>query len=158
LEDIYQKEDLWVIDINDKLDKKLKNQSSKRVIPIHTRLIALGFIQYVSMLQKNKHTRLFPELKKSRDGYSQAASKWFTRYRISCGVIDKDKAFHSFRHTTIDYFKQNKEIKSIMKAIAGHKDEDITTGLYGKAYEPLTLVSAIESLVFPIEVKKYESF
>ncbi len=82
----------------------------------------------------------------------------YTRYRISCGVADNDKAFHSFRHTTLDFFKQHKEFKEISKAIAGHKNDDITTGLYGKSYEPSTLVSAIESLVFPIEIKKYESF
>ena len=156
LEDIYQVADLWVIDINDALDKKLKNQPSKRVIPIHSRLIKLGLVEFVDKLRKKGEVRLFPELKKGRDGYSQAASKWFTRYRIRCGVTDDRKAFHSFRHTVDNFMKQRKEVREIMGAVLGHKDESMTTGWYGLPYEAHTLVSAIESLDFPIEVISYE--
>jgi len=152
LEDIYQINGLWVFDINSKGDKKLKNLSSARVIPINTRLIALGLIEYVSHLRKDAQVRLFPELKKRRDGYSQDASKWFLRYRTRCGVTDKLKPFHSFRHTVANDLKQREVSREIIAAIVGHKDESITTGLYGKRYEPATLVAAIESLDFPVAV------
>ena len=155
LDDIYQKDDLWVIDFNYNLDKKLKTSSSKRIIPMHSRLIKWGLVEYAADLRKKGKVRLFPELKKGRDGYSQAASKWFSRYRISCGVTDDRKTFHSFRHTVDNDLKQRKEIVSIIKAVLGHLDDDMTTGLYGMAYEPSTLVSVIESLDFPIEIKKY---
>jgi integrase len=156
LEDIYQKEELWVIDFNEKDDKKLKNEPSVRVIPIHSRLIELGLIDYCAKLRKNGQVRLFPELKKERDGYSQTASKWFSRYRISCGVTHKRKAYHSFRHTVDNDLKQRKEIVSIIAGILGHKDDNMTTGLYGMKYEPSTLVSAVESLSFQIEVAKFQ--
>lgn len=154
LDDVYQNGDLWVIDINDNDDKKLKN-SCARVIPIHSRLIDLGLIEYVSTLRKNGHTRLFPELKKGRDGYSQAASKWFSRYSTRCGVIDNLKTFHSFRHTVINFLKQRNEVKEKVSAIVGHKETSITMGWYGKPYEPSNLVSTIESLDFQIEVISY---
>lgn len=156
LEDIYQVGDLWVININSKGDKKLKNLSSARVIPIHSRLIALGLIEYVSFLRKKGQVRLFPELKRGRDGYSQDASKWFLRYRVRCGVTGKHKPFHSFRHTVIDYLKQHKMPKEIIAAIVGHKDESITTGLYGDRYQPATLVAAVESLDFPVAVPSWK--
>lgn len=156
LEDIYQKGDLWVFDINNKGDKKLKNQPSARVIPIHSRLIALGLVEYVTKLRNKGQIRLFPELKKRRDGYSQEASRWFSRYRKSCGVTDDLKTFHSFRHTVLNFLKQPDDMNEKKNAaVAGHKDESITTGLYGKPYEPKALVNVIESLDFPIEVTAY---
>lgn len=155
LEDFYQIGDLWVFDINGKGDKKLKNQASARVIPIHSRLIDLGLVEYVFQLKKKGEVRLFPELKKQRDGYSQAASKWFSRYRKRCGVKNEQKTFHSFRHTVIDYLKQNGAAKEKIAAIAGHKDESVTMGLYGKPYEPVNLHSVIEALDFKIDVPHF---
>ncbi len=154
LEDIYQDKGLWVFDFNEKDDKELKNLPSARVIPVHSVLINMGLIKYASKLRKKGHTRLFPELKKGRDGYSQDASKWFSRYRKKCGVISGKKSFHSFRHTVLNYFKQRDENGNKVKAISGHKDEDIASGLYGKPYEPSALVLLIESLEFPIDVKR----
>jgi integrase len=155
LEDIYQVQDCWVFDFNDKGEKKLKNQSSARIIPIHSRLIDLGLIDYDSTLRKKGEVRLFPELVKRRDGYSQDASKWFSRYRTRCGVTDQRKTFHSFRHTVLDHLKKKDIQKEKIAAIAGHKDESITTGLYGKPYEPLHLVPVIQSLDFSIEVPHF---
>jgi integrase len=43
-------------------DQRLKNPSSERLVPIHSRLIELGFIEYVSNQRSTGHLRLFPEL------------------------------------------------------------------------------------------------
>lgn len=78
LNDIRKVDGIWCFDINDNTpDKKLKSPASKRLVPIHTRLIELGFLDYKKRV---KGTRLFPELKRRRDGYSQDASKWFGRF------------------------------------------------------------------------------
>jgi integrase len=156
LEDIYQVGGLWVIDINAKGDRKLKSLSSARVLPLHSRLIALGLIEYVFVLRKNGQTRLFPELPKGRDGYSTYASKWFGRYSDRCSVKDKLKSFHSYRHTVINHLKQQGEVKEKIAAISGHKDESITTGWYGKPYEPANLVNVIESLDFSVAVPVFK--
>jgi len=158
LDDIYQIDDLWIIDFNVKLDKKLKNAQSARVIPIHKRLLDLGLLAYIAKLKKQGQARLFPELKKSRDGYSQAASKWFNdRYRKKCGVTSSKKVFHSFRHTVLDYLKQHDANPKKSAAIAGQKDESITTGRYGKPYHPSALASTMQLLDFPIDVVPYKA-
>lgn len=148
LDDIYQADGLWVLDINDKSEKKLKTASSARVIPLHSYLIALGILEYSKQLKGTGASRLFPELKKGRDGYSQDASKWFSRYRAKCGVNGNGKTFHSFRHTVLNHLKQRDAIKEKIAAIAGHKDESITTGRYGKPYAPQALDEVIEMLDF----------
>jgi integrase len=45
-DDIKQQNGTWVLDINDDDGKKLKTLSSKRLIPIHSHLIELGFLEF----------------------------------------------------------------------------------------------------------------
>jgi integrase len=150
LSDIREVDGVWVFDINDEKEKMLKSASSARLIPIHSKLIELGFMEYVEQLRTRKEDRLFPELKKQRDGYSQAASKWFGRYRRRVGVHSKTKAYHSFRHTVGNHLKQKGLPGEQIGAILGHKDESITTGRYGKEYGPAFLKEIVEQLEFDL--------
>lgn len=156
LEDIHIEDGIWVFDINGKDKKKLKTQSSQRLIPIHQKLIGSGLLEHVKQLSDQGKIRLFPELKKQRDGFSQAASKWFGRYRRKYGVPHKRKTFHSFRHTVADQLKQKSIPKEKIAAIMGHKEESITTGLYGKKYTPGTLKPVIDILGFNLEIRPFE--
>ena len=149
-------DDVWIFDINERLDKKLKNEPSHRVFPVHTQLIAYGFLDYISSLKKTKAKRLFPELNKRRDGYSQSAVNWFGRFWHRLPVNHSRKSFHSFRHTALDRLKQNGIPREQLVAVSGHKDESMATGWYGKAYEPKVLVPVVESLDFKIYVPPYK--
>ena len=51
---------MWLVDLNAKGEKKLKNQSSKRAVPIHPQLIELGLLDYVSLARARGEQRLFP--------------------------------------------------------------------------------------------------
>ena len=156
LDDIHQIDGVWVFDINDKDEKKLKTLSSKRLIPIHSQLIELGLIKYHKALLKQGEKRLFPDLKKGKDGYSTQAGRWFNdRHRKKMGIDSKDKTFHSFRHTMTNQLKQKGNIQSHVGALTGHQDESITFGLYGSAYEPNVLLPIIEQLTFPINPKPF---
>ena len=95
--------------------------------------------------------KLFPEIKRGRDGYGQVVSKWFSRYRKSLGVNGEGKVFHSFRHTAVDHLKQKEVAKELVAAIVGHTDESETFNRYGKQYTPAVLQPYIEILEFDIE-------
>jgi integrase len=78
--------------------QRTKTASSRRRVPVHPRLIELGFLDFVQGLCEGNE-RLFPDLKKDVRGYySDGFQKWFSR------LLDKQKAkeaktsFHSFRH------------------------------------------------------------
>ncbi|MCE5244711.1 MAG: hypothetical protein LLF99_16095 [Desulfobacteraceae bacterium] len=61
LDDIRDEEGVWLLDINDKDEKKLKNKSSRRVIPLHPFLAhELKLPQYAEKLRAQGHDRLFP--------------------------------------------------------------------------------------------------
>ncbi|RZQ29295.1 hypothetical protein D8T36_05895 [Vibrio vulnificus] len=98
---------IWCLDINaDKPDQKLKSKSSWRVIPLHKKIIELGFIEYVQGLPNGL---VFPTLKYlPSDGYGKYPSKWFSIQRDKALTKEEKnkKTFHSFRHTIANEFKQ----------------------------------------------------
>jgi integrase len=71
LEELREVDGVWVFDINDKGDKRLKTFSSKQLIPIPSQLL----LAYVKRLRAKEETRLFPTLKKHRGRYSHTASR-----------------------------------------------------------------------------------
>lgn len=82
----------------------MKNRTSIRDVPIHSKFIELGFQNFVANQRKQGETRLFPQLKKHRNGHGGSASKWFCDYQERCGVGPRDprrelKGLHSFTHT-----------------------------------------------------------
>ncbi|MGR2768272.1 tyrosine-type recombinase/integrase [Photobacterium ganghwense] len=146
----------WSITFTDsRPDQKLKNQSSLRTIPLHSRLIELGFIEYLYSVE---HERVFPELKLQRDGYQTAASKWFARYRdkVLPNAGAEGKAFHSFRHNVADHLKQKGLPKSPVAAILGHAENNETFGRYGKGYSMDVLTPVIEQLSFDVKITPWD--
>ena len=155
LDDIHQDEGLWVLDINDNDEKKVKSPAAKRLVPLHPVIIEdLNFIGHVEALKGRGETRLFPELKKARDGYGQTVSKWFGRYRKRCGVRDDKKTFHSLRHTFITHLKHQKVDPYLLHEIDGHTIESLTMGRYGKRFPSKVLYEdAILKLDYEIDLK-----
>ncbi|MBS0290300.1 MAG: tyrosine-type recombinase/integrase [Proteobacteria bacterium] len=146
--DVAQEGDIWYISINEIGDKRVKNKSSIRKVPLHSKLIELGFIEFA----KSSHGRLFPELKKVKDNYSHYATKWFCRtYLKNCGIDDSRKVYHSFRHTVAQRLTNGNVPREIVGAILGHHDASQTTGRYGDGFSLQLLKEAIE-IRFPFHV------
>ncbi|MCS5707939.1 site-specific integrase [Candidatus Berkiella cookevillensis] len=141
--DVVQEGDIWYISINEAGEKRVKNKSSIRKVPLHSKLAELGFIEFA----KSSHGRLFPELKKVKDNYSHYATKWFCRtYIKKCGIDDTRKVYHSFRHTVAQRLTNSNVPREIVGAILGHHDASQTTGRYGDGFSLQILKEAIEKL------------
>ncbi|WP_193771524.1 tyrosine-type recombinase/integrase [Candidatus Magnetaquicoccus inordinatus] len=167
IKDIRMEGAVWVFDINDIADtdnnsatvnKKLKTTNSVRLVPIHEELIRFGLLKYVEQLKENGHRRLFPELKRGRDGYSQAASKWFARYLNTLGITDRLEVFHSFRHTFMNFLKQIFTDINIINELVGHEHGSIALDRYGKQYAASALCNAIHKLNFRDETANVKCF
>jgi len=147
--DIQQDEEIWMFNIDEELDKSVKTQNSVRRVPIHPTLIKLGFLDYHEIV-KSKFDRLFPELKKGRDGYSSKPSRHFNeKYLPSIGVWKKHiKVLYSTRHTFINRcFKKNID-KDIIKCLVGH-EKDFTFGVYGgNPFPPKVLFKNISKITY----------
>lgn len=86
-------------------EKSLKTKASERLVPVHPELQKLGLLTYARRMieARGSASRLFPDLTRSSTGYtSNNFSKWFARFLDSVGVKEREKTFHSFRHTFRD--------------------------------------------------------
>lgn len=122
--DIKQIDGIWCFDImssdvnNGDSKKRVKRDSSKRIIPMHQRLLELGFIKYVESRKKKR--KLFDVSYTVTNGYSGSIGTHWLRYQDRCGVSG-NVSFHSFRKTVINYFNQTLELPEIAHAYyTGH--------------------------------------
>jgi integrase len=129
LADIVEVGGIPVFNVSDADGKRLKTAQSRRTVPMHNELVHLGLLEYVRELRGKGQTRLFPELSKGRDGYSQVVSKWFRRWRKRVGL---GKPFHSLRHTVSTKLREADVLMDLVSDIVGHARSDNETGRYAK--------------------------
>ncbi|UFS69473.1 site-specific integrase [Geomonas sp. RF6] len=161
-EDVLNVEGHWCFNINGIGDKRLKNAASARVIPLHPALIDLGFLQHVEKMKEGKYPRLWMNLEHIRlHGYTNGIGKWYQRFNREYVTEDPKKVFHSMRHTVADALKQKGVSEGIIAEILGHSHASITSGRYGKRYQPKVLLDALSQLsyevVFPARKKRQET-
>jgi integrase len=144
VDDFIPEQGIQCIRIDDSQDgQKLKNASSRRVLPIHPALVKLGLLLHVESVRATGADRLFPELEAVRGKLGHAPSKWFGRYKIKQGITDPKKTFHSFRHTLIDELRDSGVQDSLIKRIVGHEDSSVTFGIYGSRTPLRAMVEAL---------------
>ena len=125
--------------------KHVKSSAGIRKIPVHPYLwekIGLGkfasFRWEQTKKENHRSTLLFPDLQESVNTVNHATVKlgsalthWFTRYRRSVGVGGQHgetstKAFHSFRHTVIEYLHKEARVDlSMLQSVVGHEMIDM---------------------------------
>jgi integrase len=102
LSDVRQIDGIWVLDINEATaDKSLKNEQSRRVIPLHPHLIDLGFLAYCERLRMEGFRRVFPELTwaMSDARYAKESGRKMSRMLEQLGMPRNGlKVFHCLRH------------------------------------------------------------
>jgi integrase len=155
LADFRQEAGIYYFDITPEGgNKSVKNVSSRRKVPLHPELLRMGFLKYVEQSKKVGHERLFYDAPvTSRGKMGDESSRRFARFFVSIGIKRKKLVFHSFRHTFIDYaLKQAKLPIHLVKALAGHTDGSITTGVYGGSFALPELHDAISKITFPINL------
>jgi integrase len=155
VEDVQQIDGVWCLNINDEKDKKLKNISSKRVVPVHPFLISNRFIQYVESMMKYGVPRLWMNLTwREADGYSNSIGNWYRRFNREHISEDKSKVFHSFRHTFTDTLKQAGVLETVIAELVGHSSNgSMTMGRYGKRYQPKILLEALMQLDYGVNIQ-----
>lgn len=135
--DVQSKHDIWFFDITDESDdgneKSLKRDSSRRVVPIHSRLIEAGLLEYVEA-RRTVGGRLFPEL---HVHHAPDVSKFWRRHLKGIGVKksnDDGFGFHSFRHTFVDECREAGVLDAVIGTLVGHAKAGMTAH-YGQKTE-----------------------
>ena len=130
---------IWCLNIrSNRPDQKLKTENSARLVPIHSDVLAEGFLEFV---EGRIGLRLFAELSLVMGYYSHGWGKWFNRNRPT------DKDFHSLRHTVGTELKSAGVPIQYTAAILGHETGGISYDRYGGQVAINNLKMALESVL-----------
>lgn len=128
-----------------------KTLASKRIVPIHSDIVNLGFIEYLEDVKSNwpDAELIFPYLKAAgKNGYGNLPGRDFSALKTKLNLGD-DKVFHSFRKTLISCLQYNGCSEEHRKLYVGHSEgdakEDVHTQVYSTAKSN---PEAIAQLVF----------
>lgn len=175
VQDIGEHDGVATISILDEGVKRLKTKASRRIIPIHSTLIGLGFLNYVKTV---KSGRIFPELPESpakKGDFAREPSRKFTNYRRQLGIGgerfnsktgkwegDSRKVFHSFRATLIDALRKAEVPKDRRTRLAGHdytdtQDKNYTGGDVLTMFDFQSLKRDIEKVHFEVVFTPFSS-
>lgn len=98
-----------------------------RIVPIHPKLIELGFLDYLEQAKATGTGRLFPEFKPKMGKAGERAREWFAALIMKTGLRDdtpfaKVTGFHAFRHTLITYAANHEDasMEAAIDLITGH--------------------------------------
>ncbi|WP_313247565.1 DUF6538 domain-containing protein [Stenotrophomonas acidaminiphila] len=149
LKDIATVDGVLCINITDDGEhQRLKSDVSRRVVPVHPELLALGFAEYIAAVKEQGAARVFP---KARDGVNNGAGNWITkafgRYlgEQTKGWDAGKRGFHSLRKTFIQEM-QGAGVASEMRAqIVGHELDDEHHGTYSRDFTPAEKLNGVKS-------------
>jgi integrase len=137
VDDIIEVDGIWCFNNKEDRDEKsLKNENSIRINPIHPDLIEIGLLNFREYQIKKGFKHLWEGGKKISCKYykvhgnhSHYFDKWFNgtfKKHLQLANPQK-KTFHSFRHTFLNWYKQNVKLSDYWQAITaltGHLDDD----------------------------------
>lgn len=128
LSDVRKEQQTWIFDITETADdggdevKRLKTESSRRVVPVHQELIALGFLDYLAAIRDGGHTRVFPlAVRNERGQMLSDFSRDFGRYLEKIGLKNgRGLSLYSFRHGAFDAMRRAGYLDEQFNFIFGH--------------------------------------
>lgn len=154
-DDLHELHGVWIFHITEEgsEEKSTKTGGSMRVVPVHSKLIELGLLDYHAAIVERGETRLFPEIEQDARGYfSGEPSAFFNDYFRKIGVkVDRKRNFHSFRHGIADAFRAAGYLDEQFNVLLGHT-KATTTGKYGILPQGILShrVEMIEAISFPL--------
>ena len=141
--------------------KSVKTASSRRWIPIHPKLIEIGFLRFVEGLKERGERQVFPELPfVVESGYGRKVSRYFAESTKKLGIwVSRKKVFHSFRSTLNGRLMKLGMPQELRELILGHTNDSMNVQHYGKLLEDRPYEILLEWLTkvdFGLEHKRWE--
>jgi integrase len=152
-------DNIYVFDV-DSADEntQLKTLNAYRQIPIHSKLISLGFLDFVTSRKVAEEKLLFNEkpLGKYVDWSKRIGGRFVGVFNRIGLAANERPTLYGLRHTFIDELQQQDVNENIVAELVGHSKSNITFGRYGKKVNIQLLKDKIE-LISPdlVKIKKY---
>jgi integrase len=140
---------VWCIDVHNGGENKLKNETSQRLIPVHSVLVQAGLLAYVKALPRGP---LFPGLtrRESKGGKIGARVGELFRKKLVALKLKRDGlCFHSFRHNVSNSLDVAGVPQSDAARVLGHAVAGMSYGTYSQGGPGLKRVAAVvEQIVY----------
>lgn len=113
-------------------DQSTKTKGSKRIVPVHSELVRLGFLAYRDRMIAAGETKLFPKAERNSRGQMVADfSRDFGRYLTRIGLKDgRGLSLYSLRHGFADALRRAEYLDEQFGFLLGHSRQTMT-GQYG---------------------------
>jgi integrase len=150
--DLGQEGGIWFLQITDEGEgQQLKNEQSKRRVPIHPELLRMGFVEYAEKIAPKPDASLFPELKPGGPDGKKGFyfTKWWSRYRQAIGVGKKGYDYHSFRHSVTNKLAANGVPLEVRNQLLGREGKSVDEQVYLKELPLPLLADAIGKVAWP---------
>lgn len=110
----------------------VKNEGSRRRIPLHADLLSRGFMEYVHGLPSDG--QLFPLMKPGPDGFygTNFGKRWGNYLRDVVGLESSASPVHGFRHTFRTLCRDVGIPEVVGDALTGHVSKQSEGGKYGE--------------------------
>lgn len=134
-----------------------KTEAGERLVPVHSFLLELGFLEFVERRRQEGASRVFPELRSSgRDNkLGQALGRDFGRLKTGLGIGPKT-VFHSFRHTFRTVLESADLEERWIDAVMGHEDPRRSEGArtYAKGLTIKRLAEVVAAFESPVPLER----
>lgn len=155
---------LTINDIKDKpvphfCIRQAKTHSSIREVPLHPKLVELGFLRYVAAVRRAGHVSLWPLLRteSATASPSETLGKWFNRFiHVKLG-FPRNVVFHSFRHTFKDLCRDALIPRDVHHALTGHAKETVGDA-YGKGFSLEVKLEQLKKIEIDLNIPKPLSY
>ncbi len=125
---------------NEEATKSVKSRAGKRIVPIHSQLIELGFFDYIAHAKQviakrprtgDHPTRLLYNLTYTSNRWGRKIGSWFDgTFLPSLGLKTPQKVLHSLRHSFITGLSVADAKLEYIQSIAGHEQGTVTLKTY----------------------------
>ena len=155
--DLEEEGGTWIFNIQDHPEDKWspKSEAGARLVPLHSTLIELGFLDFVQERRHAVAPRLFGDLKPAGpDGkYGYTFSREFSKRKTALG-LGKKTVFHSFRHTVRDLLESEDLQERWIDDVLGHERPHASEGAktYKKALQVSRAKEVIEAIKLPVDI------
>ena len=140
-----------------KIVKTLKNENSRRLVPIHPIVLRLGFLKYVERQKSEGKAVLFESRSLDRCSFKPLAgpyySKLFQSFNRQYVTDDPKKVFHSLRHLVHNELKQAGVSSEVYHSITGHTPQQEMDVVYTEDYKLSIKYNALKLLKYPLDLK-----
>jgi integrase len=140
--DVRHKNGVWTFEVLAEGEgQHTKSEAAERNMPVHSELIACGFLDYWKALPAGQ---LWPALRPGGpDGkLNDYFTKRFTDYRRKCGATAERKGFHCFRKNAAQALKDARATPAEIAELIGH-EQGFTLSVYAPVELPAEILKEL---------------